>query len=78
MHNAQKSLYAHNFIGISVEKRYTVKTRTHWGSRSLDLTIPAALCQEAEIKDGDVFIVELSKTNGDLEIIYKRVYKRVS
>jgi hypothetical protein len=75
VHNAQKLPYAHNFIWCIVKKRYTVKARSHWGSRSLDLTIPAALCQEAEIKEGDVFYVELSKTNGDTEIIYKRIFK---
>jgi hypothetical protein len=58
-----------------VSKRYTVKARFHWGSKSLDLTVPAALCMEGGIKEGDIFVVELQKSGDDIELIYKRVFK---
>lgn len=57
-------------------KIYTVKARAHHGAKSLDLTIPASVCNEFDIIDGDIFSIEVQKVDKDIELIYKRVYKQ--
>jgi len=52
----------------------TVKAREHHGADSLDLTIPAELVRELDIKEGDVFAVEKIVDEGELVLKYKRVY----
>jgi len=53
----------------------TVKARVHHGADSLDLTIPAELVREYEIKEGDIFEVEISKKDNDIVLSYERVYE---
>ncbi len=51
-----------------------VKVRGRHGTKSLDLTIPAELSAEHDIKPGDLFKVEI--TNEDsITIKYQLIYK---
>jgi len=52
----------------------TVKAREHHGADSLDLTIPAELVRELDIKEGDVFEVEKIVDEEELVLKYRRVY----
>ncbi len=55
-------------------KRITVKAREHYGSKSLDLTIPVETIDRYKIKSGDVFEIEIQEKNGELiAITYKRM-----
>jgi len=55
-------------------EKTTVKARSRQGTKSMDLTIPAKVCEELDISPGDIF--ELTVNNDGSEIlIYKRVYK---
>jgi bifunctional DNA-binding transcriptional regulator/antitoxin component of YhaV-PrlF toxin-antitoxin module len=52
-----------------------VKARSRQGTKSLDLTIPVRIANEMNIKEGDVFIVQIGKNaDGKLEIIYTRIF----
>jgi len=52
----------------------TVRAREHHGTKSLNLTLPAALCKRYNVQIGDVFEVSVVTTDKDLKIIYRRVY----
>ena len=52
-----------------------VKARRHYGSESLNLTIPAEVRRELEINVGDVFVVEHEHEDDDLILKYKRILK---
>jgi hypothetical protein len=56
-------------------KKYTVKARVHYGTDSLDLTIPTQICKDNKIRDGDVFSVDVSSENEIITIKYKRIYE---
>jgi hypothetical protein len=56
--------------------RPTVKARTHYGTSSLDISIPADVIKEYDIHAGDVFEVTTTGDNKELKIIYKRVYSQ--
>ena len=52
----------------------TVKARARQGTKSMDLTIPAKVCDELNISPGDIF--ELTVKKDELDVFtYKRVYK---
>jgi antitoxin component of MazEF toxin-antitoxin module len=55
-------------------RKLTVKAREHHGTGSLDLTLPAILVRKHNVQIGDVFEISVSSKNGELRIIYKRVY----
>jgi bifunctional DNA-binding transcriptional regulator/antitoxin component of YhaV-PrlF toxin-antitoxin module len=61
-------------------KAYSLKARQHYGSNSLDLTIPNSICKEHGISDGDVFILEITKEKIEgsekLVLQYKRVFSQ--
>jgi hypothetical protein len=57
-------------------KKHSVKARSHYGAKSMDLTIPAAICKKYDISDGDVFIVDVRELEKDIEITYERMYKQ--
>lgn len=52
----------------------TVKARTHHGTRSLDVTIPASVSDKFEIREGDVFSVDAEEKTGELVLKFKRVF----
>lgn len=55
-----------------------VKARSRQGTKSLDLTIPVKVANEMDIKEGDVFIVQVGKNkDGKLELIYTRVFNGI-
>lgn len=55
----------------------TVKARTHYGTNSLDLTIPSKIIKEHKIKEGDVFTIEIDKNKlNQIMIKYIRIYKQ--
>jgi len=56
-------------------KTHIVKARKHYGSESLDLTIPADVRRELGINVGDVFLVYHEIDGDDLIIKYKRILK---
>ena len=58
-----------------MEKKPVVKARLHHGTKSFDITIPAAVVQSFKINEGDIFSVEVIE-NKDIEIVYKRIYKQ--
>lgn len=56
-------------------KKYTVKARVHYGTDSLDLTIPTQICKDNKIRDGDVFSVDISSDNQTLTLKYTRIFE---
>lgn len=56
-------------------KKITVKAREHYGSKSLDLTIPVELKEKYDIKAGDVFEIEIVERGGELVAIDYRKMK---
>jgi AbrB family looped-hinge helix DNA binding protein len=55
-------------------EKTTVKARSRQGTKSMDLTIPAKVCEELDISPGDIFELTV-KNDGSEILIYKRVYK---
>ena len=53
----------------------TVKARRKYGANSLDLTIPASICSELDIRVGDVFEVIPKVGEGKIRLEYIKVYK---
>lgn len=56
------------------EKENTVKSRLHYGSNSLDLTIPADVVKALKINPGDIFRLIVKEEKGILVLQYERVY----
>jgi ribosomal protein S15P/S13E len=56
-------------------KKNVVKARVHYGADSLDLTIPAEVCRQYGINEGDVFVLELEETEEDIALLYKRIFR---
>ena len=52
-----------------------VKVRGRHGTKSLDLTIPAELSAEHNIKPGDLFKVEVISDEDSITIKYQLIYK---
>lgn len=52
-----------------------VKVRGRHGTKSLDLTIPAKLSAEHDIRPGDLFKVEIINVDDSITINYKLIYK---
>ena len=52
-----------------------VKVRGRHGTKSLDLTIPAELSAEHNIKPGDLFKVEVISDEDSITITYQLIYK---
>lgn len=52
-----------------------VKVRGRHGTKSLDLTIPAELSAEHDIKPGDLFKVEIIMDDDSVTIKYQLIYK---
>ncbi|AGB03386.1 hypothetical protein [Methanoregula formicica] len=57
------------------EKENTVKSRLHYGTNSLDLTIPTDIAKSKKINPGDVFRLIVKEEEGNLILQYERVYK---
>ena len=55
-------------------EKTTVKARARQGTKSMDLTIPAKLCDELNISAGDIFELTVSENKSEI-LTYKRVYK---
>ena len=55
-------------------EKTTVKARARQGTKSMDLTIPAKVCEELNISPGDIFELTVKKDAEDV-FTYKRVYK---
>ena len=55
-------------------EKTTVKARSRQGTKSMDLTIPAKVCDELDISPGDIFELTVKKDEDDA-LTYKRVYK---
>jgi len=55
-----------------------VKARAHHGTGSLDVTVPAAICREFSIRQGDAFEVTVRTEGSAVVVIYTRVYKQKS
>ena len=55
-------------------EKTTVKARARQGTKSMDLTIPAKVCDELNISPGDIFELTIKKEESDV-FTYKRVYK---
>lgn len=52
-----------------------VKVRGRQGTKSLDITIPAKLSEEYNIKAGDLFKVNIINENDVIFIRYELIYK---
>ena len=52
-----------------------VKVRGRHGTKSLDLTIPAELSAEHDIRPGDLFKVEVISDEDSITIKYQLIYK---
>ena len=57
------------------EKENTVKSRIHYGTDSLDLTIPTDIVKSKKVNPGDVFRLIVKEEKGNLVLQYERVYK---
>ena len=55
-------------------KENIVKSRFHYGSNSLDLTIPSDVAKSHKINPGDVFRLVIKEVKGNLVLEYERVY----
>lgn len=55
-------------------EKTTVKARSRQGTKSMDLTIPAKVCDELDISPGDIFELTVKKDEEEI-LTYKRVYK---
>jgi len=55
-------------------EKTTVKARSRQGTKSMDLTIPAKVCDELDISPGDIFELTVKKDEKEI-LTYKRVYK---
>ena len=58
-----------------MSKTYTVKARIHYGTKGLDITIPAKIVKDREVKPGDIFRVESEIIEEDLVLKFIRVYE---
>ena len=56
------------------EKENIVKSRLHYGSNSLDLTIPSEVVKDLKIKPGDVFRLIIKTETNSVILQYERVY----
>ena len=56
------------------ERENIVKARLHYGSNSLDLTIPSDVVKSFKINPGDVFRLEASTEKDAILLKYERVY----
>lgn len=54
---------------------YIVKVRGRHGTKSLDITIPAKISSEQDIKSGDLFKVNVKNDDDGLIIYYELIYK---
>ena len=59
-----------------MQKKPTVKARQHHGAKSLDITIPVAICSEYKIQEGDVFTIDIYRENDMIKILYSRIYEQ--
>ena len=55
-------------------EKTTVKARSRQGTKSMDLTIPAKVCDELDISPGDIFELTVKKDEKEV-LTYNRVYK---
>ena len=60
------------------EKENIVKSRLHYGSNSLDLTIPSDVVKSFKINPGDVFRLVIKNEKNTLILQYERVYSTKS
>ncbi len=58
-----------------MKKTFTVKSREHYGSKSLDLTIPAEIVRVCKINPGDIFKVEWNHETDSLVLKYNRIFE---
>ena len=56
-------------------KKPTVKARVHYGTESLDITIPTQVCKENKIREGDIFSVDVFEERNQLVLKYTRVFE---
>ncbi|MFA5267567.1 MAG: AbrB/MazE/SpoVT family DNA-binding domain-containing protein [Methanoregula sp.] len=56
------------------EKENIVKSRFHYGSNSLDITIPSEVVKTMKVNPGDVFRLLVKEEKGNLVLQYERVY----
>lgn len=56
-------------------KKFTVKSRAHHGTNSLDITIPTQVCKENKINEGDVFSLEVTNEEKLLILKYQRIFE---
>ncbi len=55
---------------------HIVKARSRQGTKSLDLTIPVKVARAMDIKEGDVFSIEvMTDKEGKLTLLYTRIFK---
>ena len=58
-----------------MSKKFTVKARAHYGTDSLDLTIPTQVCKENKINEGDVFSLETISEGKLMVLKYTRIFE---
>lgn len=70
--------YIKYYMYLNIEfnnmEKTTVKARSRQGTKSMDLTIPAKVCDELNISPGDIFELTVTKDKNEI-LTYKRVYK---
>ena len=59
-----------------MKQKPVVKARVHYGSKSLDITIPVSIIKTHGIKEGDVFIVEAKSEKGETKLVYTRIFQQ--
>ncbi len=56
-------------------KKFTVKARAHYGTDSLDLTIPTQVCKENKINEGDIFSLDIINEGKLIILKYTRIFE---
>jgi len=58
-----------------MRRTHVVKARKHYGSNSLDLTLPASICKKYRIFQGDTFAVEVDEEEiqGSFKLVIKYI-----
>jgi len=62
-----------NFLGV-ISLKCTL-CRVHYGTESLDITIPTQVCKENKIREGDIFSVDVFEERNQLILKYTRVFE---
>lgn len=56
-------------------KKITLKARVHYGTDSLDLTIPTQVCRDYKINESDIFSLDVLTEDDKIVLKYTRIFE---